>query len=110
MAWIVRALFTINVDAFGDVFLLYLWGSLLTLIAYQPYTLVGSLEVNPPSCDAPRQPTIHVRIDTHEIHISRLYYQVIKPSRKKSFSRLLGFFLYYVISIVTNAILLTTKK
>ena len=43
----------------NQVFLLYQVGSLVILIAYLPYTLVGSLEENPPSCEAPREPTIY---------------------------------------------------
>ena len=41
------------------VFLLYLWGSLVTLELISLIPLVGSLEENPPSCEAPRQPTIY---------------------------------------------------
>ena len=45
-----------------QVFLLYKVGSLVILIAYQPYTLEGSLDETPPSCEAPREPTIHPSI------------------------------------------------
>ena len=45
-----------------QVFLLYLWDSLVTLELISLIPLAGSPETDPPCCEATRQPTIYTMI------------------------------------------------
>ena len=71
---------------YNKVILLYLVGSLVTLLAYYPYTLVGSLAKEPPSCETPRQPTIYNRHFAFVYLLAKLDYSLYGQRNENLFT------------------------